>query len=345
MKRKALLLLPLIFLCGCSWIQGLTPPIDKTPLDVVLIYQGQQYNVVQAHPLDSVGGLEVSLRAEESHYVNWGDGGPNEHSSGSVYHVYESAGEFEILCWTDSKEKSFRVIAENQRPMIGNSLLYNDSLLWRDAVAVWLNPSVSGCDSSTGNFLYERGILDPDGDETRVRIRVDVVREWLVNDIPSRHEVIKECTVYSIHDRSVITNQWADVWGFWFSVGHQGMHPPYPFATIPYSALAPDYTKNEPFALGSVGPMAWPMPDWPDPGCTDCDDEDTGTEDPEAGDPEAGDVEEEQGQCFVRIIIQVIDRWGGYYGLTWLYPAPCSDNHCSTPDPSMPNPSPPIPCN
>jgi hypothetical protein len=311
------------------------------PLEVTLWCRGQQYVSVSAHPTDAEGGLPIEIVPSEECFTDWGDGSPVslvEASGGG--HTYTRAGEFVVECWTDGdprKEATLSVTAVNQRPAIGSTLLYEDAFEWRQQLTVLVHPHVAGCNSATGEYLYDMGCFDPDGDETRKRLRVKLLQEILVGDpdegdeLPPgvevgdliRYEVLEEWSVFSIHDRSNVTGQWADVWGFWFQVGWDGSLPPYPFATWTYEALAPEISVDDPFTVLNIGPKDWPGPDWPD--CGDC----PGDEEPDPDPEETPDLNEVSGDCFVQVKLEVIDRWGGFYGLAWLHDIPsCAEGGC-----------------
>ena len=315
----------LLIVSGCTLFDGLLGGKKQTlPLGASLWYKGQQYTSVTAHPLDSDGGLVVTVKLEDECYTDWDDGSPVESVNREASHAYTRKGTFAIECWAEDGntryESKFSVVSTNEKPTIGKTLLYQDALHTGDAIACWLTPHIGGCNAD-GSYLYSGGIIDPDGDEMRKRITVNEVQEKLVDGVLARLEVVKKYSVFSLHDRSNITGRWVDVWGFWLAVGWTGQIPPYSFGMVPYESLAPRLVLDPLFLPQGLFVKGWDFPVWPDPGCPDCD----GDDDDEITDPSP---EETDGETYVRITVESIDRWGGYYGLRWRYDV--SGKTCST---------------
>jgi len=341
----SLALAAIAVLAGCSWLGDLLVKEELEPLVATLWYMDTRYERVVQHPQDSLGGLPVRVDVSEPCFINWGDGSATYWSESlSTSHTYTSEGKFAINCWLEGQQPvTFEVVATNTRPVIGEDLLTEPKLHWRDDYLVLLSPHVAGCNGATGEYTYDMGVIDPDGDETRKRFTVTLIREVLVGepdegeDLPDgysvgdllRYDTVQEFSVFSLHDRENVTGNWADVWGVWFRIGWSGQVPPWPFGTWTYESLAPDYVDApDPFPTAALSPKEWPQPDWPDPGeCPDC----GGDEPNEPPDPY---VPETEGDCFIKIVLQAVDRWGGYYGLAWKYPISCEDNWCCPPCPS-----------
>ena len=296
---------------------------DPVPLEAFLIYGGGQWVTLRAHPSLEDGGVKVTVQVSEACHVDWDDEselGQTGGAGNSISHTYTRQGTYIIRCWTDVvdrdwKEVELTVVVENQNPIIGPSCVDDPQLGWRQNMTVLMNPRVQGCDSATGAFMYQYGVVDPDGDDTRARINIWLVQEFTVDGERVRWDTVEPWTVFSVHDRSVITNQWVDVWGFWFQVGYIGSIPPWPFATWDHAALEPagfyEYTAGP---LG-VQPKGWPVPDWPD--CGDCDDP---VDPPPADPPDEEEPEEVAGDCYVKMMWEVIDPWGGYRHQVWFIP-------------------------
>jgi len=345
--RAVLLLLTLVLavgLAGCELISNLVTPGggDPVPLEVFLVIRGQRVVSAREHPVDALGGLPVGVWASEACYIDWGDGSPVSEllAAGETPHLYLRQGEYDIRCWTDPdgggwREATLSLDVTNMNPVIGRYFCSDPTLSWRQNLSVWLNAHVGGCNGATGEYLYDWGMMDPDGDETRVRWNVDLVQEILVDGAVVRYEFVESWTVFSGHDRSVISNKWADVWAIWLQVGYAGALAPFPFLTVPYDSLVPEYRDES--VWGELGIKDWGGPDWPD--CGDCDDPEEPDPDPEP------DPEEERGACLMRVKQEVMDRWGGYKHQIWFIPLNGCTAGCQTAPPALPPVvGPGIPC-
>ena len=342
-------------LTGCELFQNFLGPggvNDSLPLEAFLIYGNGQWLTLYAHPTIQDGGLVVTVGTSEPCHVDWDDGTEVGQTGvgNTVSHTYIRQGTYAIRCWTDVvdrdwKEAELTVVVENQRPDIGPYIIDDSQLNWRQNMEVLLNPHVAGCDSATGEFMYMYGTSDPDGDPMQMRINVWLVQEVLreSDGVQVGWHTVEKWTVFSLHDRSRIGNQWAPIWGFWFQVGWTGALPPFPFNTWPYEALAPrsvlDHDGEEVLmsAMGLPSPMDWPGPDWPDqPGW------------PPASDPDPDpdpDPEEEPtvlGDCFTKVMEEGVDPWGGYRHQVWFIPLNGCGGVCAPgPGPTVPPITPP----
>lgn len=354
-----LAVLMLFTLTGCELIQNLIPgggAVVYEPLEAFIFMNGGNYTSWTGHPTDEDGGLIITVRSAEPCFIDWGDGSVDTPNGTMMQHTYTWAGIFTVRCYTNDppQEVFLKVTATNERPVIGYTLLYDSILSWRQGYTVLLNPHIGGCDSATGEFLYDAGVIDPDGDSTRKRITAQLVQEVLTDGEVTGYKTLETWTVFSIHDRSNITNKWVDVWGFWFSAGGTGVIPPYPFGTWPYGALDPsgvgpmalDLPECPDVSMKALPvPMDWPGPDWPDPGCPDCEDPEDPPVDPDdpddPEDPPANPVVT-AGDCYALIKVEAVDQWGGYAGLVWKYGMPsCSENCSGGGSPTVPPVTPP----
>jgi hypothetical protein len=308
------LVLMVAFVGGCKLFDG------GGAIDVALIVDNVDWGTsYEGHPTGD--GLLVGLMTDIPATIAWGDASHTE-SDGYAEHTYTRAATFEVTAQAENKVGAATVTVINDPPEMGDTLLLVNGLTCGEPISVWLNPHVHGCDRSTGYFLWEGGISDPDSDEMRVNIEVHLLREKLDEGSLAGYQTVREYTVYSLHDRSVISGRWVDVMGFWFAVGWSGSLPPYPFATIPYTALEP---RAEPKWL------------WPCPGC----DPDDPIVDPDP-DPDPGF---ELGDCFVAITIRVVDKWGEYEGKRWLYGLNvCDCDTCTNKDQRIKIDPPVLPC-
>ena len=347
--RAAVLLVALAVIfgtAGCSLL-GIGNEEVVIPLEANLIFEGGTFETVQAHPQDA-NGLLVSIEVSENCKIDWGDKSSLEDYEGIIlHHYFTRQGSYtvkaSVVDGDTLKEKKLYVVLENQNPYMADFLTMDfgytgggssqsgmSPFIYRENLTIPLNPRVAGCDSTTGEFTYSYGTFDPDGDEIRFRIRALKQQEGLVDGIRAKWFTIEEWAVFSLHDRSLISGIWSEIMGFWLQTGWKGMIPPFPFATVSRESLLPREhelfksidamsTSNSFKSLIGDLPPLWPP-------CEDCDDPDP---DPDPDDPV---IEYEGGDCYLRIIVQVMDRFGGYNQHVWDYPlVSCDCSGCSSP--------------
>ena len=347
--RAAVLLVALAVLfgtAGCSLL-GLVNEEEAIPLDAFLIFEGGTFETVKAHPQDA-NGLFVSIDVSENCKVNWGDKSALEDYEGVIlHHYFARQGSYTVKASTlvgqTLKQKELYVVVENRDPEIADSLMMElnsggagmSAFQWRDNLPIPFNARVAGCNAAPGcnvqpgEFTYSYGTHDPDNDDIQFRVRAWYMREGLTNDVRTKWITIEEWAVFSLHTRELVSGMWAEIWGVWLQVGWRGTIPPWPFSTVSYESLMP----REPIfkAAGNEEDTQAQMkaiigdfePPWPP--CIDCDDPEP---DP-APDPDDPGYEE-LGDCYMRIMVEAMDRFGGYKHKVWNFRLTSCGSSCDT---------------